>query len=171
MKRRSVTQPLRKVHTRALCAHCAFHFKLHTGRRWRRSDAIGGCRLRYSCCISAENHLLFSLNSPPFIVCIGVQRQPDFFSIDQRLICAPNTEIRCTGLKSLRGLKGFRGPAWPKTASRQKHDHRCRPRANEKNCLNEKKTTAIDTHYTRTLFWNWNFQSVCVLVSDSNCHH
>lgn len=87
---------------------CTLRFSLQTTYwRWRRSDAIWGCWLRYSCCISAENHLLFSLNSPPFIVCIGVQRQPEFFSIDQRLICALNTEIRCTALRALGAFRAL----------------------------------------------------------------
>lgn len=35
---------VRKVHARALCAHCAFHFKLHTGAGGGRTPSeAAGC--------------------------------------------------------------------------------------------------------------------------------
>lgn len=84
---------------------CSLRSSLQTTcYRWRRSDAIWGCRLHYSSCISAENHLLFSLNSPLFVVYIGVLRHPDSFSVDQRLIYAAFSAHR-DEIYSHRGLK------------------------------------------------------------------
>lgn len=164
MKRRRVTQPCAKF-THEPCVHTA----LFTSNYILALEAVGRHRrlpaalfLLYKCWKSS--FIFFELAA---FYCLHWRSAPTRFLLNwSKAHLRAEHRDKMYGFKSLRGLKGFRGPAWPKTASRQKHDHRCRPRANEKNCLNEKKTTAIDTHYTHTLFW-----SVCVLVSDSNCHH
>lgn len=161
MKRRRVTQPCAKF-THEPCVHTA----LFTSNYILALEAVGrhltlpaALFLLYKCWKSS--FIFFEL---AVFYCLHWRSAPTWFLLKwSKAHLRAEHRDKMYGLKSLRGLKGFRG----RPGQRPPPDRNIIivvDLEQTRKTASMKRKTAIDTHCSHTLFWNWNFQSVCVGV-------